>query len=488
MTLVTVGGVFLLALCVWWLSRALSRPVTEDEQRAQQEQYVMARDRLLLELDQLEAARDNNDIDASLAEQENLRLETELAQVLRKLEQDEGVISTQAPAPAIRIVVASLLALWLPVSALALYLSEQGEELLWLAGYSRDDHGMPMNHPRAAAAPDTAPSDRFPPEVMQMVARLEQRLQQNPEDGEGWKRLGRAYMVMGRHADAVTAYSRAAKLLPGDNDIAQALQQLATIDANQDNRTGQDTAATGQQFPPQVMEMVGRLEQRLQQNPEDGAGWKRLGRSYMVLGRYSEAVSAYTSAAELLPEDKEIQQALQELAAIAAAGNKHPATGDTGKDTMAAHPPLPKGALDQIVALERRVGEQPDDAQAWASLASAYEGIGRSQDALRAWSEAYKQAPQDADILAAYAGHLFISNPRDPQGKALALYQKLHKLAPKHPDGLWFLGLAAYSEGDIARTRTLWRELLEVLPPESEAHQSVAEALAGVERLFNTPK
>jgi cytochrome c-type biogenesis protein CcmH/NrfG len=489
MTTLVAGGIALIIVCVWWLSRAMSRPVTEDEQRAQHEQFVMARDRLLLELDQLEAAHDNNEIEASLAAQEKLRLETELAQVLRKLERDEGVTTSQAPSRAVRLVIASALALWLPVSAAVLYLSIQGQELLWMAGYSRNDAGMPMNHPSTAAAQVSSPAGGFPPEVMQMVGRLEQRLQQNPEDGEGWKRLGRSYMVMGRHADAVTAYTKAAELLPDDSDIQQALQQLSETVATRDNvGVVQDMPANGQPFPPQVMEMVTRLEQRLQQNPEDGEGWKRLGRSYMVLGRYSEAVSAYTSAAELLPRDKEIQQALQELAAIAAAGNKHPTTDDASEDKMAAHPPLPKGALEQIVALERRVGAQPDDAQAWASLAIAYEGIGRTEDALRAWSEAHTAAPQDVDILAAYAGQLFTSNPRDPRGEALALYRKLHELAPKHPDGLWFLGLAAYSEGNIARTRDFWQELLEVLPPGSEAHESVAEALAGVERLFNTPK
>jgi cytochrome c-type biogenesis protein CcmH len=393
-----IGGIVLIALCVWWLGRALKRPVTEDEQRARHEQFVMTRDRLLLELDQLEAARDNDEIDVTLAQQESLRLETELAQVLRKLEQDEGVTTSAAAPHSLRITVASLLALWLPVSAGVLYLAAQSEELLWLAGFARQEQSLPSNHPRQAS-----------------------------------------------QAPATTAGAGA----------------------------GQQSSGQGQ-FPPQVMEMVARLEQRLQQNPEDGAGWKRLGRSYMVLGRYREAVSAYTSAAELLPGDRDIQQALWQLAAIAAAGNKHPA--------------MPEGTREQIVALERRVGEQPEDAQAWAGLAMAYDRIGRTRDAQRAWSEAHKQAPRDTDILAAYASHVFTSNPRDPQGEALALYRKLHELAPKHPDGLWFLGLAAYSEGNIARTRALWQELLEVLPPDSEAHQSVSEALAGVERLFNTPK
>jgi cytochrome c-type biogenesis protein CcmH/NrfG len=268
------------------MGRALNRPVTEDEQRARHEQFVMARDRLLLELDQLEAARDNDDIDVTLAQQEKLRLETELAQVLRQLEQDEGVTTTETAPRSLRITVASLLALWLPVSAVALYLTAQSEELLWLAGFTKQEQSLPINHPRQTSQAPTA-----------------------------------------------TAGTRAAQQSSGQG-----------------------------QFPPQVMEMVARLEQRLQQNPEDGAGWKRLGRSYMVLGRYREAVSAYTSAAELLPDDRDIQQALQQLAAIAAAGNKHPATDEGDENNMVAHPPMPEGVLEQIVALERRVGEQPEDA------------------------------------------------------------------------------------------------------------------------------
>lgn len=483
MIAIIATAIGLLAFSVWWLSRALSRPMSEDEQRAQREQYLLARDRLLLELEQLDAARDNNDIDQALVTQEGLRLETELAGVLRLLEQQQPAASSGGVAPAhIRLIVVSLLALWLPVSALVFYLSSQGEELLWLAGFSRQDSAMPINQPRQAMT--DAGQQQFPPEVMEMVARLERRLQQDPSDGEGWKRLGRAYSVLGRRDEAVTAYSRAAELLNGDSDVQQALQQL-----NAEAVTTASADASGQQqFPPQVMQMVAQLEQRLQQDPSDGEGWKRLGRSYMVMGRYNEAVSAYSSAAELLPNDKDVEQALQQLAAIAAAGDKHPQTDEGADKTRAAHPPLPAGSLERIVGLERQVGAEPGNAMAWANLAHAYAGIGRDQDAERAWAEAHTQAPDNPAILAAYAGSVFNANPRDPEGKALALYKQLHALAPQHPDGLWFLGLAAYSEGNIAETRRLWKELLGVLPPGSEGYNSVSEALAGVERLFNTPK
>lgn len=48
--------------------------------------------------------------------------------------------------------------------------------------------------------------------VDNMVRRLEQRLEREPDDTEGWAMLGRSYSVQGRYADAVAAYERANRL------------------------------------------------------------------------------------------------------------------------------------------------------------------------------------------------------------------------------------------------------------------------------------
>ena len=53
----------------------------------------------------------------------------------------------------------------------------------------------------------------------------------------------------------------------------------------------------------QIEEMVGRLAARMRENPEDAQGWELLGRSYAVLGRFSEAVDAYAKAAAREPRD-----------------------------------------------------------------------------------------------------------------------------------------------------------------------------------------
>lgn len=56
----------------------------------------------------------------------------------------------------------------------------------------------------------------------------------------------------------------------------------------------------------QVETMVARLGARLRENPDDVEGWKMLGRSYAVLGRFGEAVDAYAKAAERAPRDAQL--------------------------------------------------------------------------------------------------------------------------------------------------------------------------------------
>jgi cytochrome c-type biogenesis protein CcmH len=71
----------------------------------------------------------------------------------------------------------------------------------------------------------------------------------------------------------------------------------------------------------EIIRRVQALETRLQRQPDDVEGLKMLGRSYVVLGRLKEAVSVYSQAAQLAPNDKEIRGALAELASRA--GAKH---------------------------------------------------------------------------------------------------------------------------------------------------------------------
>jgi cytochrome c-type biogenesis protein CcmH len=56
----------------------------------------------------------------------------------------------------------------------------------------------------------------------------------------------------------------------------------------------------------QVEGMVERLATRLKDHPDDVEGWKLLGRTYNVLGRFQEAAQAYAKAAARAPRDAQL--------------------------------------------------------------------------------------------------------------------------------------------------------------------------------------
>lgn len=60
--------------------------------------------------------------------------------------------------------------------------------------------------------PQADPSSA-PESVDAMVGALAQRLQDNPNDVDGWALLGRSYFVMGRYTDAAAAYARGSRIV-----------------------------------------------------------------------------------------------------------------------------------------------------------------------------------------------------------------------------------------------------------------------------------
>lgn len=65
----------------------------------------------------------------------------------------------------------------------------------------------------------------------------------------------------------------------------------------------------------QIAAMLGKLEERLKEQPDDAEGWSMLGRSYSVLGRYPEAVEAFKRVVALRANDAPVlAQALADQA------------------------------------------------------------------------------------------------------------------------------------------------------------------------------
>jgi len=96
----------------------------------------------------------------------------------------------------------------------------RGQDAAAVPGPSADD---------MAAAGEMSPEERRAM-IEGMVGRLAERLQDQPDDLEGWKRLALSYRVLGELDKALPAYERAAALAPGDA-AAQAEYARAFLDA-----------------------------------------------------------------------------------------------------------------------------------------------------------------------------------------------------------------------------------------------------------------
>jgi len=89
--------------------------------------------------------------------------------------------------------------------------------------------GMPSQAAVAATAQATAnasPEERRAM-IEGMVGKLAARLEQQPDDVDGWTRLGRSYMVLGEPQKARDAYERAVKLKPDDAALQQAYAEAS---------------------------------------------------------------------------------------------------------------------------------------------------------------------------------------------------------------------------------------------------------------------
>ena len=87
-------------------------------------------------------------------------------------------------------------------------------------------------------------------------------------------------------------------------------------------------AASHQTTAEQIEAMAEKLTARLKDQPDDAGGWAMLGRSYTVLGRHPEALSAYERAVALRADDAQL---LADYADSLAVKNKHVLAGEPMK-------------------------------------------------------------------------------------------------------------------------------------------------------------
>jgi cytochrome c-type biogenesis protein CcmH len=162
-----------------------------------------------------------------------------------------------------------------------------------------------------AGAPDAA-------QVEAMVSRLAAKLRENPDDGEGWKLLGRSYAALGRYTDAVAAFAKAAQLAPRD---AQLLADFADVLA----------MARGEKLSGEPEKLI---ERALEIDPRNLKALALSGTAAYERKDYARAAATWSRMLPLVPPDSEdarmISANVEEARKLAAIGGKaHPGVRGT---------------------------------------------------------------------------------------------------------------------------------------------------------------
>jgi cytochrome c-type biogenesis protein CcmH len=187
----------------WYLARPLAYAVVTDD-RERQHQLQQLRDRLLVQLNELDVEEGDRNIDTAVLADERNRLEAELARVLRELEPPKSKSrkkKTQQESRRAWAIALAVFGIVLPLSAAGLYALYQRPVLAYLSN------------------PEAPADASVPPDVMKMVERLKNRMSEQPDDADGWHRLARAYAVLGQGEAANAAYARAYKLTPDNPEL-----------------------------------------------------------------------------------------------------------------------------------------------------------------------------------------------------------------------------------------------------------------------------
>lgn len=190
-----------------------------------------------------------------------------------------------------------------PVHALDLFDAEQRGETVALEATPGDAEAA------AADAQRTAPGLTAEEQAMVdgMVKQLADRLAENPDDFEGWMRLGRSYGVLKRHDAAAEAYGRAAALQP--DNVEPRFGQAGALLA-------QAEAANADRPAPAFFDTVRGILEIEPANPEAlyYAGW-----GAALDGNATEARRLWTQLLDALPADspqrQDLEKRLQELPA-----------------------------------------------------------------------------------------------------------------------------------------------------------------------------
>jgi len=324
----------------------------------------------------------------------------EIARRLLATAAADGGTAARAPARGSLTAVTMTLAAALPIAAIAAYLAIGAP-------------GQPATPHVSRAAPSETTRG-----VLRLVAKVEERLREHPEDGRGWDVIGPVYLRLGRYNEAVNAFQRALRLQGESPDrLAGVAESHVLANDGVVTEAARIAYVSLQKLAPERMEprfwlavaaeQDGRFEDaaaayaKLLSEGDEAAGWRPT-----VIERWRMARTKLGLATDPPPAGK---------AAAAGPTGKAPALAKEDVDAaQSMTPDARRQMIEEMVAgLDKRLSENGRDLEGWQRLIRAYTVLGRREDAMAALKRAQAALAQEApslEVLGALAKSLGLAS------------------------------------------------------------------------------
>ena len=339
--------------------------------------------------------------------------------------------------------------------------------------------GVPSMTPASAPAGPAGDS-----EMAAMAANLARKLDQRPDDRQGWLLLARTYGELNRFSEAAAAYSRVLQLKPEDATTL-ALYGESLVMATQGNISKPARAA---------FEEANRID------PDLAAA-----RYYLALHDYQNArgqaaFMQWLSLAKDIGEDAParrtvlaaLQRTARELGIDLAAELKErgiaaPSGPDADDVAAAGKMSGPERAqfIDSMVErLAARLASAPDDADGWRRLARAQTVLKRWDKAAAAYAQLARLEPRNVEAHRLHARMTMQAggSQTDVPAAAQTAFAHVLRLAPGDGEALWFSGLGAIGDGRLEQGLEHWRHLLSRIPADHKEYATLKTEIERIEK------
>jgi tetratricopeptide (TPR) repeat protein len=314
-------------------------------------------------------------------------------------------------------------------------------------------------------------------------SRIQEELQQNPSNAEGYTLLGLVYTAEKNYTDALNAFQQGLKLDPKSTAIRSDLGNLYVLQGNLD-QAEKEFREVVRLNPPDHdgnyslgLVLLGKKQPAeaipyfLRVHPPTIASQFNLTRAYLQAGKTAEGLR---TAKELSAQNKDNAQVHSTLGVLLATEKQSHAAQLELEQANALQPQtfeilynlgeiyLRNGEFANAeVTLKRALKLKPESPEALYLLGQIYAEQSKPVDALDVLVRAHKLAPENPDIIYSLAR---VSMSQNYYEDSIPLLESGLKIAPQRADLRAALGESYFMSGKVEKAIEEFKQLIELDP------------------------